>query len=362
MVVHLDAGEADVAGMDGKLRAVEREHGVAVDEFRPEGVVAAELVDLHARVVGEVHRLLVHLASAEKEVFARDVERGEEQVGSGGGLRERDHLAHVVGVHGTAREQYGALRERAAGLVDGRGGHVAAGRHRGNGQLLVEVEVRTVRLIRQNAHPRRVGKLHDLHEVRADAVVGGVVHEHSLRGGMFRDRLRHVLDAHPERDAEALVRAGVHVHGNRAAHHERVDRAAVDVAGEDDLVARRTRGHDHRLHGGRCAVHHEERVVRAERLGRETLRVADHRDGVSEVVKRLHGVDVHRHRAFAEVFGQLGVAASALVRGHVEVREAVDPLRVKRIGERRRPLARRPCVFRPRRYGSCHLIDHLLSV
>ena len=32
----------------------------------------------------------------------------------------------------------------------------------------------------------------------------------------------------------------------------------------------------------------------------------------------------------------------------------------KRVGERRRPLARRPCVFRPRGYGSCHLIDHLL--
>ena len=360
MVVHLDAGEADVAGVDGELRAVEREHGVAVDDLRPEGVVAAELVDLLARVVGEVHRLLVHLAPAEEEVLARDVERGKQQVRGGGGLRERDHLAHVVGVHGAAREQHRALRERAAGLVDGRGRHVAAGRHRGDGQLLVEVEMRAVRLVREDAHPRRVGELHDLHEVRADAVVGGVVHEHGLRGGVLRDRLRHVLHAHPERDAEALVRAGVHVHGNRPAHHERVDGAAVHVAREDDLVARRAGGHDHRLHGRRGAVDHEERIIRAERLGREALRVADHRHGMPEVVERLHGVDVHRHRPLAEVLGELGVAAPALVRGHVEVREAVDPLRVQRVGERRRPLARRPCVLRPRRYGSCHLIDHLL--
>ena len=306
--------------MDGELRAVEGEHRVAVDELRAERVVAAKVVYLVARVVSEVHRLLEHVAPPEVQIAARDVERRQEQVRRRGRLRERDYLADVVGVHGAARKQHGALRERAARLVDRRRRHVAPRSHRRHRQLLVEVEVRAMRLVGQDAHPRGVREAHDLGEVRADAVVRRVVDEYRLCGRMRGDRPLHVLDAHAERDADAFLLPGVDVDGHRAAHDERVDRTAVHIARQYYLVARRARRHDHRLHRRRRAVHHEERVVRAERLGREALRLAYDRYGVRQVVERLHGVYVHRHRPRAEVLRKLRVAAPAFVGRHVEVR------------------------------------------
>ena len=224
----------------------------------------------------------------------------------------------------------------------------------------MEVEVRAVRFVRKDAHPRRVRDLHDLAEVGADAVVRRVVDEDRLRARMLRDRLLDVLDAHAERNAETPVDAGVDVHRDRAADDERVDGAPVDVAREYYLVPGGAGRHYHRLHRGRRAVHHEERVVRPERLRRELLRLLDHGDGMPQVVERLHRVYVHRERPLAEVLGELGVAAAALVRRHVEVREPVYALAVKRVRERRLAL---PCPCRIsccRRYGSCHLIYHLV--
>ena len=226
--------------------------------------------------------------------------------------------------------------------MDGRRGHVRAGRHRSHGKLLVEIEMGSVRLVRENEHARRVRDLHDLDEVRADAVVGRVVDEDRLGVRMRGDRLLHVLDAHAERDAEALVRARVDVDGDRAADDERVDGAAVHVARQDDLVAGAAAGHDHRLYGGGGAVHHEERVVRAERLGGELLGLLDDGNRVAQVVQGLHGVDIHGHGPCAKIFSELRVPAAALVGGNVKVGESVDPLLIQRIRQRRQLLIHVP--------------------
>ena len=203
-------------------------------------------------------------------------------------------------------------------------------------------------------------KLHDLHEVRANAVVGRVVDENRLGRGMLGNRLLHVRDAHSERNTEPLVLPGIDVRGNRAADDKRVDRAAVDVARQNNLVPRRAGGHDHRLHRRGRPVHHEECIVRPEGLRREGLGVLDDRDGMPQVVERLHRVDVHRHRPRTEILRELEIAAPALVGRDVKMGESVDALPVERICERRFTLPlplRIPCS---RRYGSCHLLDHLL--
>ena len=222
----------------------------------------------------------------------------------------------------------------------------------------MEIEVRAVRLVRQHEHPRRVRKLHDLDEVGADAVVGGVVDENRLSIGMLRNRLLNVRDLHAERDAEAFIAAWVHVNRDGTVHDERVDGAPVDVARQDDLLAAPARGPDHGLHRRGGAVHHEERVVRAERLRRELLRILDHRNRMSKVVEGLHGIDVERHAELAEIVGELRVHPATLMPRNVKMREPVDALRIQRVRERRLGLPHAHCIFRPRRYGSCHLIDH----
>ena len=212
--------------------------------------------------------------------------------------------------------------------MDGRRGHVRAGRHRSHGKLLVEIEMGSVRLVRENEHARRVRDLHDLDEVRADAVIGRVIDENRLRIRIRRDGLLHVGDGHAERNAQPLVTPRIDVDRHGAVHHERVDGAAMDVSRQDDLVAAIRRSPDHGLHGRGRAVHHEERVIGPEKLGGETLGVFDDGNRVAEVIERLHGIDVQFHAQLAEILGELGVHAPALVGRDVKVRQAVDPLRV----------------------------------
>ena len=122
-----------------------------------------------------------------------------------------------------------ALGQAAAGLVHGHGGHVRPGLHGGDGQLVAEVEVGAVGLVGKAQHPVVVGHLGDGLQVGADAVVGGVVHQHRLGVGVLFDGGLHVLPAHAQGDAQPLVAGGVHIDGHGAAQHHGPHDAAVDV-------------------------------------------------------------------------------------------------------------------------------------
>ena len=298
-VVDFDARKPHVEGVDGEFCAVEVEDAVSVDEFFAVGVPAADVVDLFAGVICKFDDLRERLLSAQREVAAGDVEGGEQQVARARRLGEVDDLAHMVAVYAAAREQKGALRQAAARFVHGHGRHVCTRRHRGDGQPFAEIEVRAVRLVGDDEHIVLVRQLYDGAEIRTDAVIGGVVYEDRLRVGGAFDGAFELLQAHAEGDAEAGVRFGIDVDGDGAAQHERAHHAAVHVAGEDDLFSRLHDGHDHALHGGGGAAHHQEGAFRPEGVGGELLRVAYDGDGVAEVVERLHGVHVHAHALFA---------------------------------------------------------------
>ena len=208
--------------------------------------------------------------------------------------------------------------------------------------------MRAVRLVRKHLHTRRVRQFDDLADVRADAVIGRVVDEHRLRGRVLLDGGLDVRDRHSERNAQTVVHLRIDVDGNCAGEHERVDNAAVHVARQNDLVAALHDREYHRLHAARRAADHEEGVRRAERIGRQLLRLADDARRVAQVVERLHRVDVHGHALLAEERRQLGRAASALVAGNVERHNAHILEVFERLHDGRAGLIHRNAFFRQR--------------
>ena len=54
---------------------------------------------------------------------------------------------------------------------------------------------------------------------------------------MLGNGLGHLLPLHAQADAQAVVDLRVDVDRHRAAEHQSVQHAAVDVAGQDDLIA-----------------------------------------------------------------------------------------------------------------------------
>ena len=304
--------------MDGELGRVEVEDGVAVDQLLAEGVVAADGIDLLAGVVRHGADLGKDLAAPQGQVAAGDVQRRHQQIGAGGRLGQVDDLADVALVHVRPDQQEARLGQAAAGLVHGHGGHVGPCVHRGDRHARAEVEVGSVGLVGQTEHPRVVGHLRDGLQIGADAVVGGVVHQDGDGVRMLADGPLHLLAPHAQGDAEPVVHLGVDVDRHRAAEDQGVDDRAVDVAGQDDLIAALAGGKHHRLHGRGRAADHQKGVGRAEGVGSQVLGVPDHGDRVAEVVQRLHGVDVDRDAFFSEEGGHLRIAPAALVPGDVK--------------------------------------------
>ena len=95
--------------------------------------------------------------------------------------------------------------------------------------------MRAVRLVRQNQHTMAVCQFHDSGKVGTDAVVCRVVDQNSFCVRILQDRLFHLSQIHSQRNTVFLVGARVYIDRHAAAEHQRVDRAAVDVARQDNL-------------------------------------------------------------------------------------------------------------------------------
>ena len=151
---------------------------------------------------------------------------------------------------------------------------------------------------------------------------------------MGEDRLFHVLDRHPQRDAEPLVRARVDIDRDCPADDQRVDGAPVDVAGHDDLVPRLADAHHHRLDAGAGAPDHQKGVGRPEGVGQKLFRLPDNRNRVAEVVQRLHRVHIRADAVRPEEIPERFIAPAALMAGDVEMYHTGIPDAGKRLDNR----------------------------
>ena len=242
--------------MDAELGGVKVKNRIAVAQLLAKGVVTAYGVDLLAGVLGNVCHLMEHLPSPQRQIAAGDIQTGHQQVAAGGSLGQVDDLAHIARVHVGTDEQQAGLGQAAAAFVHGDRGHIRARRHGRTRQAAAKVEVGAVGFIRKAEHTGVVRHFYDGTQVGADAVVGGVIHQHSHSVGVLLDGLCHLLPLHAQRDAQALIHLRVHIHRHRAAQHQRVQHAAVHVAGQNDLIAPLAGGKYHALHAAGGAAHH----------------------------------------------------------------------------------------------------------
>ena len=135
---------------------------------------------------------------------------------------------------------------------------------------------------------------------------------------MCTDRFFHGFPGHAQRNAQPLVHLGVHIHGYRAAEHQRVDHTPVDVPGQNDFISPLAGGKHHALHRAGGAAHHQEGVGRTESLGRKLLRFPNDGHGMTQVIQWLHAVYIHIQAFLPQKGGQLRIPPAVLMTGHIK--------------------------------------------
>ena len=201
--------------------------------------------------------------------------------------------------------------------------HVGANVHGRLRQPLAEIEVGAVGLVGEHLHAVGVGDLNDGLQIGADAVVGGIVHEHSLGVRMGFDGGAHILHLHPQRNAQTLIHLRIDVDRLRIHQHQRIDDTAVHVARQNDLVARRHHRKNHRLHRRRGAANHQKSRLGFKSVGGKHFSLADHTDRMAEVVQTFHRIDIDGNAGLAQKSRELLVALAALVTRHIKRHDAL---------------------------------------
>ena len=193
-------------------------------------------------------------------------------------------------------------------------------------------------LVHQHQHIMLVGDLHYRPQVRADAVIGGIVHEHRRSVRVGKDSLLHLRKLHAEGDAYMLVHVRVNIHRLCTAEDEGVDDAAVDVPRQDYLIPCLAGSEYHALHRGGGPSHHKIGVSRPEGISCQLFRVHDDGNGVTEIIKGLHRIYVKAYALLAQELYQLRVAASPLVAGNVKGDDSLSSESFQRLINGRRSL------------------------
>ena len=106
-----------------------------------------------------------------------------------------------------------------------------------------------VGLIRQTEHSIFVGQPHNLPEIRADPVVGGIVHQHSFCLRILPDSPFYLFHLHSQGNPQAHIALRVYINRNRPAEDQRPHHAPVNISGQDNLIAPLYHREDHALHG-----------------------------------------------------------------------------------------------------------------
>ena len=218
--------------------------------------------------------------------------------------------------------------------------HVCAAAHSAGGKSLAEIEMRSVRFVHQHFHAVAVDYLGDSAQVGADAVVGGIIHQHRFCVRVGEDSGFYLLRGHSEGYAEVVVHPGVDIHRYRTADYQCIYGASVDVSGQDYLLPCLAHRHHHSLNRSGGAVYNKNGVLRPECVGGDLLSLFYHRNRVTEIIKRLHGIHVVLQAAFAEEFVEQPVPSATLMPGYVKRDDPVEPVRFHCFVQRRTALVK----------------------
>ena len=132
----------------------------------------------------------------------------------------------------------------------------------------------------------------DCPQIRANAVVGRIVHKHCHSVRIFSDHLFHLGYPHPKRDTKMMIHIRIDIHRLCSAKHKRIDDAPVDVSGKDNLISLLTTGQYHALYCRRGPAHHQKCMGRPECFGCQFLCLFDHGNWMTKIVQRFHRIDV----------------------------------------------------------------------
>ena len=97
--------------------------------------------------------------------------------------------------------------------------------------------MRTVRLVHKAQHIMLMRQLHDAAQIRADTIIGRIVHEHGSRLRISLDSLLHLANFHAQRDSQLAVDLRININRNSTVQNECVDNTLMHITRQNNLVA-----------------------------------------------------------------------------------------------------------------------------
>ena len=79
-VIHFDACQTRVSGMDRQFCPVEGIKRITVAQFIPVNIIAANTVDLFSCIIYILHRFPIHLSAIQRQISSRNIQGNHEQV------------------------------------------------------------------------------------------------------------------------------------------------------------------------------------------------------------------------------------------------------------------------------------------
>ena len=217
--------------------------------------------------------------------------------------------------------------------------HISPRRNARYRKIISKVQMCSVSLISKHLKPIGMCQLTDSLDIRTDSIVGRIIDQNSNSTRVCKYRLLNLLLGDTEHYTYSGIYLGIYIHRNCAAEYHHIDYTLMDVSRHDNLIARLAHGQHHVLNRRCSPSDHEKGMLSAERIGCKLLSLLNHRHRMTQIVKRLHGVDIYPDASLPQQVNQLRITPSSLMPRNIERNNSCFSKPLKRLIKRRRGLS-----------------------
>ena len=158
----------------------------------------------------------------------------------------------------------------------------------------------------------------DRTQIRTDPIVGRIVYKNCGCIRILTDRPFHLRNLHSEWYPQFCIHFRIYIHRNRTAQYQCIDHAFMYISRQNDLVTCLAAGKHHSLHGRSCSANHKKGMIRTKCFRCQFFCFLDHRNRMTEVIQRLHGIDIQADTFFSQKIRKFRISSSAFMSRYIK--------------------------------------------
>ena len=202
--------------------------------------------------------------------------------------------------------------------MHGHGCHICTCCHSRYRKTSAKIKMRSMRFICQAKHSCIMSHFNDCTQITAYSIISRVIYQYCNCFWMFFYRFLHLFPFHSKGNSQPLIHLRVYVNRDRTAQNKCIQNTPVNITWQYVLISTFACRQNHCLNGTGRASYHQKCMCCSKCICRQFFCFPDYRYRMTEIIQRLHTVNIDTYTFLSQKFCQFRIASSAFMARYIK--------------------------------------------